>query len=98
VTVSAEQPAAEQPVTLCPYCGYRPLLQKAEYISSTCTDSECQEAAFKAAIIWSSLGKKLKLALAERDPRTLDRILGNSARTVIDVVLSRCDKYARDTR
>ncbi len=94
MTDPIEQPSAP----LCPYCGYRPLIQKAEYISSTCTDSDCQEAAFKAAIIWSALGKKAKLALAEREPRMIDRVLGQSARNVIDVVLNRCDKYSQDMR
>ncbi len=85
-------------ISMCPYCGCRPLVQSAEYISSTCLDSYCQEAAFKAAIIWSALGKKVKLALADREPRMLDRVLGKSARNVIDVVLARCDKYQADTR
>lgn len=83
---------------VCPYCGARPLVQSAEYISSTCMDSYCQEAAFKAGVIWSALSRKTKLALAERDPRTLDRQLGASARNVIDVVLARCDKYAAEAR
>lgn len=87
-------------ITMCRFCGFRPLRTSGDYMTSTCTASECQQASFEAMTIWNGLSRNTKLALAERSAYMLDRVFGvgreSVARVVIDVVLARCDKYRRD--
>lgn len=89
-------------ITMCRYCGFRPLRTSGDYMTSTCTASECQQASFEAMKIWNALTRRDKLALAEREARTLDRVFGVVRelhdRVVIDAVLARCDKYQREAR
>lgn len=34
----------------CPHCAQRPLVKIGQYVSSTCLNSYCQEAAYKACM------------------------------------------------
>jgi hypothetical protein len=49
-----------------------------------------------AAQIFGGIGRMHKLALARRDRRLMDRLLGGLDRIVCEDVLARCDKYAAD--
>lgn len=46
--------------------------------------------------IFTGIGRKERLALAARDPRTMQRLLDGLDQAVCADALARCDKYAAD--